>query len=584
MNEFDMQNSNKQSDEINASESNSADAFNEELKTAESSETSEAASQLDSEPLQSSNAAPKQPAYEQPAAPPHYQPQQTQQGSFSSWQANAQNVQSNPNGQQSYMQNAQHTQGSYNGQSGNIPPRQDSPQHTYPYQSQTPSQGYYRPQTNEYIYAPQAPKKKKNVGKAVLIAIVTVLSVFVISVASISAYSYIQYSKIDRDSNSGSDSMRSDVPMDEHEFKNEADNENVYSDDAVAANKNNVVSENDNGELSESNRTQLRDFPTIEQLATPDDAMTIPDIYNKVIPSVVGISCKVAQGTQLGTGFIISDEGYIITNAHVIDGYQSVMVVDGELNEYDAEVIGADTQTDIAVLKIDPSDMDLVPVEFGKSGDLRIGEIAIAIGNPLGFDLYGTITTGIISGLNRSVTIEDNTMTLLQTSASINSGNSGGPLINAYGQVIGITSAKIDSIYGESLGFAIPIDEALPIVEDLIKYGYVVGRPSIGISGKDITEILSIYLGVPRGVYVSSVVDGSGAQAAGIRPDDVIIGINGQTITNMNELNEVKNQFSVGDTVTLTIYRTSVSDWGSRNGESFDVDVVLTEASPDPQG
>lgn len=453
----------------------------------------------------------------------------------------------------------------------------------HPAQQYQQSRGYYRPQTNEYVYAPQPPKKKRNVGKGLLIAVVTVLSVFVVSLASVSLYRFVTSPGLPNDT------LHSKVPMDEHEFRNDADEEDVddknpMGDSGIEETEDVAENANGAGNAVAPSRTQLRDFPSIEQLAAPDDAMSIPDIYDKVSPSVVGVSCKVSRGTQLGTGFIISEDGYILTNAHVIDGGQTVMVVDSDMNEYEAEVIGSDAQTDIAVLKIDPSEMDIVPVEFGKSSELRIGELAIAIGNPLGFDLYGTMTTGIISGLNRTVTIEDNTMTLLQTSASINNGNSGGPLINAYGQVIGITSAKIDSTYGESLGFAIPIDEALPIVENLVQYGYVIGRPSIGISGKDITEILSIYLGVPEGVYVSSVVDGSGAQAAGIQPEDIIIGIEGTTITNMNELNEVKNKFKVGDTVTLTIYRTSVSDWGGRNGESFDVEVVLGEASPDPQG
>ena len=443
-----------------------------------------------------------------------------------------------------------------------------------PYQApyQQPSQGYYRPQTNEYVYAPQAPKKKSNAGKAAFAIIISLLSIFVISVASISGYMYYQRM------NNPSPPFRpgaSDVPMDEHEFRHDDDSEEVDDPEGTPAG-NNVDNINRDPE-------KIRDFPTLEQLAAPDDAMSIPDIYDKVIPSVVGVSCYVQGGTQTGTGFVISDDGYIVTNAHVIEDYISVMIVDGDMNEFEAEVIGSDSQTDIAVLKIDPSGKDLVAVEFGKSGDLRIGELAIAIGNPLGFDLYGTMTTGIISGLDRSVTIGDNTMNLMQTSASINRGNSGGPLIDAYGRVIGITSAKIDSTYGESLGFAIPIDEALPIVRNLIEYGYVIGRPSIGISGRDITEILSFYLRVPQGVKVYTVTEGSGADRAGIQPEDIIIGIQGETITSMNELNAIKNQYSVGDTITLTIYRPITTEWGHLDGKSFDVEVVLTEATPAPQ-
>lgn len=448
------------------------------------------------------------------------------------------------------------------------------PQQPYQVPYQQPSQGYYRPQTNEYVYAPQAPKKKSGAGKAVFIAIIGILSVFVISVASISGYSYYQRVKAAQEKPFRPGA--SDVPMDEHEFRHDSDEEEVED----------LPEDNSAGNSADSIKNEpdkIRDFPTLEQLAIPDDAMSIPDIYDKVSPSVVGVSCNIKGGTQTGTGFIISEDGYIVTNAHVIEDYVAVMIVDGDMNEFEAEVIGSDSQTDIAVLKIDPSGKDLVPVEFGKSSELRIGELAIAIGNPLGFDLYGTMTTGIISGLDRSVTIGDNTMNLLQTSASINRGNSGGPLIDAYGRVIGITSAKIDSTYGESLGFAIPIDEALPIVRNLIEYGYVIGRPSIGINGRDISEILSTFMGVPQGVYVWTVTAGSGADLAGIMPEDIIIGIEGHTITSMNELNAIKNQYSVGDTVTLTIYRTYSYEWGGRDGKSFDVEVVLTEAMPAPQ-
>lgn len=448
-----------------------------------------------------------------------------------------------------------------------------------PYQQ--PSQGYYQPNTNEYIYSPQPPKKKSNAGKAALIIIASMLAVFVIAVAGISAYTFINGYDFKFGTNpfadQRGDSLTTDpsekIDVDKHAFRQDEDEEEIDDDDddsrSVSSNKQNVA----------SGPVQIRDFPSIEQLAAPDDAMSLPDIYDKVSPSVVGVSTTVRGGTQTGTGFVISDDGYIVTNAHVIDGYLSVMIVDSDLNEYEAEVIGSDTQTDIAVLRVDPEQYDLVPVEFGISSDLRIGEVAIAIGNPLGFELYGTITTGVISGLNREVTISDNTMTLMQTSASINNGNSGGPLIDAYGRVIGITSAKINTIYGESLGFAIPIDEAIPIVQNLIQYGYVIGRPSIGISAQDVTSLISLYYRLPQGVYVIDVTSGSGADDAGIIPGDVIIGIEGESITSMSELNNIKNKYKVGDTITLTIYRSA--DGVPLNGENFDVDVVLTEAAPE---
>lgn len=432
---------------------------------------------------------------------------------------------------------------------------------------QQPSQGYYRPETNEYVYSPAPQKKKGGAGKAAIVAIVAALSLFVVSIFAVAAVDFAKSIANPQSSTT--------LPRDDHNITDNRD----YHDKKTPLDKNDDKKElpDESEEIDDEKTTPaasvdpepIRDFPTIEQLSTPTDAMPLPDIYDKLSRSVVGISCAVRGGRQTGTGFIISEDGYIVTNAHVISGATSIMIVDGEQKEYNAEVIGSDTSTDIAVLRIDPDEIDLYPVELGKSGDLRIGELTIAIGNPLGFDLYGTMTTGIVSGLNRSVTIDDNTMNLLQTSASINHGNSGGPLIDAYGRVIGITSAKIDSTYGEGLGFAIPIDEAIPIIENLIRYGYVTGRPSIGISGQDISDMMSLFYNMPKGVYVFVVEEGSGADKAGIIPGDLIIGIEGETIENTDQLNAIKNRFAVGDTVTLTIYR---------KGQNFDVSVELTEA------
>lgn len=547
-------------------EKNDEENVDKELKNEEM--TAEAAETAQEEPA----AAPEEPV--QAAAPEEPKP---------AWESAPVQPEPQPQG---YSQAGSYTE----------TPNQFRPQQQPYYHQPYPSQGYYRPQTNEYVYAPQPqpPKKKKNVGKGLLIALGCILAAFVISLASISAFRYFTYVP--------EDSLRSKVPIEEHQFTNKSDDETVIDDDDdddndkittekddddedLPENVNEEISSDISEETEDDSHTKLRDFPSVEQLAAPDDAMKIPDIYDKVSPSVVGISAPVQGGTQLGTGFIISEDGYIVTNAHVIEGYNStVKVVDRDLNEYDAEVIGSDEQTDIAVLRIDPSDFDITPVELGISSDLRIGELAIAIGNPLGFDLYGTMTTGIISGLNRNVTIEDNSMTLMQTSAAINSGNSGGPLIDAYGRVIGITSAKIDSMYGESLGFAIPIDEAMPIVRNLIEYGYVLGRPSLGITGMDITRMISLFYNLPEGIQVTYVDEGSGAYDAGIIAGDIIIGIEGETVESMSELNEVKKRFSVGDTVTLTIYRPERSEWGNSQGRSFDVEVVLTEASPAPQG
>jgi serine protease Do len=347
-----------------------------------------------------------------------------------------------------------------------------------------------------------------------------------------------------------------------------------------------------------------KNLPSLFDIAARSDAKQIPDIVDEIMPSVVGVSStfeilepyttwgwggfqsetrkRTAVGT--GTGIIMTDDGYIVTNAHVVydEEYNAGEAVDvyvlfSDQTKHDAKIIAYDTETDIAVLKIDET--GLKPATFGNSDELRVGELVIAIGNPLGFDLFGSVTSGIVSALNRQISINEKHMTLIQTDAAINSGNSGGPLLNSCGQVIGINSAKMGSSYGsssvEGLGFAIPINEAKSIVDDLIYNGYVTGRPQIGITGEDVTESYSAYSGIPMGVRVHSVSAGSAAEKAGIRPGDVIIGIQNEVITTMDELNEVKNKYKAGDTITLKI---------CRNGEDIDITLTLQDANADKAG
>lgn len=402
---------------------------------------------------------------------------------------------------------------------------------------------------HEYIYN-EPPKQKNGKGGIIALSIIAgLLAAFVISVISISAFVAVT-------------GFTFDVKTEQNEqifTPNDKPNLSTTVTDAP---------ENEEPEV-----TTTREYPTLEQLASPEDALGLPEIYEKVSPSVVGVSCTtIYNSSATGTGIIMSADGYILTNAHVVDDAKTIKIVDKDFNEYEATLIGLDSETDLAVLKIEAE--SLPACEFGKSGEVRIGELAIAIGNPLGFELYGSMSTGIISGLNRKITIGDKTMTLLQTTASINRGNSGGPLINAYGQVIGITSAKVDSSYGEGLGFAIPIDSAFPIIQDLVAHGYVTGRPMIGISGEDITAVIAKYYGLPRGVMVRYVTPDSGAAKAGIVSGDIVIGAEGETITTMDELNAIKSRFVAGDTITLTIYR---------NGKSYDVEVLMTEVTQEDQ-
>ena len=221
------------------------------------------------------------------------------------------------------------------------------------------------------------------------------------------------------------------------------------------------------------------------------------------------------------------------------------------------------------MLKVDAT--DLQPAEFGDSGKLAVGDRVVAIGDPLGAQLRGTMTSGIVSAINRDLEVNDRTMTLIQTDAALNNGNSGGPLINCYGQVIGINTMKLRSYYSttaEGLGFAIPMAVAKPILEELMENGYVAGRPAIGISYDTLPLAFRIYYNLPEGVYINAVYDGSDAQAKGVAAGDIITAVNGTRVTSIDELNRVKNQFTAGDSITLTLY----------NGGSYrDVEVTLID-------
>ncbi len=291
--------------------------------------------------------------------------------------------------------------------------------------------------------------------------------------------------------------------------------------------------------------------------------LSVVDIAKRVGPTVVGINTKVRtqnfffgnyqESEGSGSGIILTADGYVVTNNHVIEGATSVSVVLNDGKTYEAKVTGADASTDLAVLKIDAS--GLPHATLGNSSELQVGELAVAIGNPLGNELAGTVTVGYISALNRSITVDDKKFNLIQTDAAINPGNSGGALVNCYGEIVGINSAKMSASGVEGIGFAIPIDEAKPIIEDLKTSGYVTGRPVIGIAGRDVTKQDSKYYGIPVGIYVYEVTPYSAAERAGIKAGDVITSINGKEVTTIEELNAEKEKHKVGDTVTIGYIR-----------------------------
>ena len=305
--------------------------------------------------------------------------------------------------------------------------------------------------------------------------------------------------------------------------------------------------------------------------AEEENALSLQEIYAKVFPSVASISCIHENGTSTGTGIVMTADGYVITNYHVIEGARQIYVLLGENDQFAASLVGGDETTDIAVLKVEAS--GLTPAEFGDSDMLRVGDMVVAIGDPLGSELRGTMTDGIVSAINRDLNLSGRQMTLIQTNAALNSGNSGGPLINCYGQVIGINTMKMSSYSStsatvEGLGFAIPITSAKPIIDELIEQGYVSGRPAIGIRAEDTDPVAYYFYHMPRGVVVTGVLEGSDAAQKGLEADDIIVEFNGTAVGSLDDLVAAKNDLTAGETVRLTIYR---------GGNYYYVDVVLVD-------
>ena len=291
-------------------------------------------------------------------------------------------------------------------------------------------------------------------------------------------------------------------------------------------------------------------------------------IYQENISSIVSIWGTASDGMAFGTGVVMTENGYIITNAHVIEGCSEVEVCLQNEETYPALLVGYDVQTDLAVLKVGAS--GLTPAQFGDSSALQVGDTVLAIGNPLGEELRGTMTDGIISAINRDVNVDGYTMSLLQTTAALNSGNSGGALINDHGQVVGITNLKMEGYDStvEGLGFAIPTTTVKEVVDALIAYGQVENRPTIGITGYTVTAEMAAGFDGPQGVAVQTVREGSDAQMQGILPGDIIVEANGETITTMEQLQALKDSLSVGDVLSLRIWR---------SGHYLERDVTLVD-------
>ncbi len=299
-------------------------------------------------------------------------------------------------------------------------------------------------------------------------------------------------------------------------------------------------------------------------------------IYEKVSPSIVGILSYQSQMSEeigTGSGVIISADGYIVTNAHVVDGGQLIEVVLNNNERYTAKVIGSDARSDLAVIKIQAN--NLVTASLGNSDELKPGETVYAIGNPGGLEFANSITDGMVSGIDRLVTSETGyTMKYIQTNAAINPGNSGGALVNEYGFVVGICSAKISSLDYEGIGFAIPITEAKDILESLISNGFVKGRPRLGITFSQVSSNSALYYSTPTGIMVESIDTTSSAYKAGLRAGDIITKFDGVKIDTTSQVLQLMGEYKPNDVVTLTVFRRPGNNTAD---QTFEIKVTLDE-------
>ncbi len=349
------------------------------------------------------------------------------------------------------------------------------------------------------------------------------------------------------------------------------DEDEDESTDDSAASDTGTAAEEDELERAELDETLSVTLQTSEGL----EALTYQEIYAKCLPSVVSITVITADGAGTGTGIVMTADGYILTCNHVIEDGVTCTVTTYDDQVYTALLVGGDAQTDLAVLKIEAE--GLTPAEFGDSDELTVGDEALAIGDPLGTTLRGTLTNGIISAINRNVTVNGYSMTLLQTTAALNSGNSGGPLINIYGQVVGVNNMKMNStsVTVEGLGFAVPTSVVKEIVPTLATEGKV-SRPVLGITCYSISEEYVETGGyLSSGCLVASVNELSDAYAQGVQVGDYITQINGLTVTSVDDVKAVIGELSIGDTVVLTILRPN--EEGTAIAEELTITVALVD-------
>ena len=317
---------------------------------------------------------------------------------------------------------------------------------------------------------------------------------------------------------------------------------------------------------------QIADSPLSQDNVPQEGGLPLQQIYEMNIDSVASISCTLPSGSATGTGVVISEDGYVVTNAHVVEDAREITVDLTDGRSLRAELVGADGASDLAVIRVEAE--DLTAAVFGDSAVLRVGDTVVAIGDPLGRELRGTMTDGIVSAINRDISVEGRVMTLIQTNAALNSGNSGGPLINCYGQVVGINTMKIGDYMSQSgvegLGFAIPSTTVKNIVDQLMQQGYVSGRPRIGITVDRMSGVYQRYYGLPGSLYISQVEEGSPAHQAGLQAGDVLVKFEGKALPDADTLSNLLYGYEAGDQVELIIYR---------NGKQYTLTLTLGEAT-----
>ncbi len=405
------------------------------------------------------------------------------------------------------------------------------------YQNQTPNHDYEPWDSDTYrTGSTQPPKKRGGLVAVVLVAVIALVGI-------ISILSIINIRLFTTDGTGAADESLS---IDFSDPDGTAPSLSLES----------TADPTDAGDTSQD-PVSMETSPQSQENYTQEGGLSLQQIYEKTIDSVVSIVCTYQTGTSTGTGIILSEDGYIATNTHVVENAPRIQVLLHDGREFNAILIGADVASDLAVLRIEAD--ALQPAQLGDSSVLRVGDSVVAIGDPLGIGLRGTMTDGIVSAINRNLDIDGRTMHLIQTNAALNSGNSGGPLINCYGQVVGINTMKMGDTMNlegvEGLGFAIPSTTVQEIVNQLISQGYVSGRPTLGITGEPISTFYLFYYRLPEGLHIIDVSAGSSAEAAGIQQGDILISLDGVRITTPEALETQLYQYAPGDTVQLLIYR-----------------------------